>query len=111
MKEGKEEQIFEMGYQMALKHVFGYVLGQLSTKLKDEHRWVLEREEIITQLKILCNDFGDLDWTTDWLPNTIKNNLGKIFVCRRQIKCISNEEQVAKLYVVPQQTSQLNMPK
>ena len=76
-----EEQAYVQGERSVWNRLLDECLHHLDygddPKLKAV-AWIKEREEIVAQLRILCDDFGDNDWEPDChLGDVIANNLGK----------------------------------
>jgi hypothetical protein len=52
-------------------------LGYSDQPEADKSRWILEREAAVSQLRSLCDDFGDNDWEpTLHLADVIDKHLG-----------------------------------
>lgn len=61
----KEEAAYMLGRRSAWRSLLGQCLKQLGYDDDPEAarvRWICEREDAISQLRMLCDDFGDNDW-------------------------------------------------
>ena len=77
----KEEKIYIQGNRAAWGEILSDSLQQLGyddPAVTQKHRWILEREAIIVQLRDLCSVFGDNDWDEKLhLADVIEKHLGK----------------------------------
>lgn len=62
--------------RQAIKHL-GYS-DDIDDGLCDKHRYILEREAAIAQLRMLCEEFGDNDWEPSLhIADIIEKHLGR----------------------------------
>ena len=57
----------EEGRRSALRGMLRQVLGDLGYDDSDAKRaaWIIEREETVSTLRTVCEEFGDNDWSND----------------------------------------------
>jgi len=73
-----DEEAYEMGMRQAYISLLRTCIRNLSGEDVDKAKWLLERAEIIQQLKMICKDFGDTQWEdTDYLPDVLEKHLAK----------------------------------
>lgn len=71
---------YERGDRTAWVQMLKFCMGKLGhdSPESNEVRWVLEREAVIAQLRILCEMLGDNDWESDeYLPDVIQKHLAR----------------------------------
>ncbi|MCK4821196.1 hypothetical protein KA005_35855 [bacterium] len=77
----KEEKIYIQGNRAAWSKILSDSLQQLGyddPAVTQKHRWILEREAVIAQLRDLCAEFGDNSWDEKLhLADVIEKHLGK----------------------------------
>lgn len=87
-----EERAYRQGNRAAWSKILSDSLAQLgydNPVVTQKHRWVLEREAIIAQLRDLCGEFGDNNWNEKLhLADVIEKHLGKHLYALQQ-KAIS----------------------
>lgn len=77
-----QEEIYLRGERHVWRNLLQQCLQQLGYLQDDEDldaaRLVLEREEALSRLRSLCDDFGDNEWAPDLsLGDVIDKHLGK----------------------------------
>ncbi len=75
-----EERAYIQGTRSAWTAMLHQCLKRLGYDNPDIQRtsWILEREDVISQLRDLCSEFGDNDWDEELhLADVIKKHLGK----------------------------------
>lgn len=75
-----DEQSYIQGSRMAWLNMLGMCLRNLDIDDPERQKaaWVSEREEIIQQLRTICEEFGDNDWDeTLHLADIIDKHLAK----------------------------------
>ncbi|HBI37099.1 MAG TPA: hypothetical protein DDY71_05590 [Spirochaetia bacterium] len=72
-----DELSYLEGYRAAWLELLQKCLSHLDYgDLENKFGWIIEREEIVTQLRSLCKEYGDNNWNEkDYLPDIIKNHL------------------------------------
>lgn len=77
----KEEQAYLAGKRSVYLHAITDAMSALGYTNNDSlaaqaRRWVVEREQILLQLRAVCADFGDTDWDEqDHLGDVIEKHL------------------------------------
>lgn len=77
-------EAFEGAYMRGSRAAWRAMLGECLKNLdyNDDPeamrlRWILEREDAVAQLRMLCDDFGDNDWPDSlYLGDAIEKHLG-----------------------------------
>lgn len=64
----REEKIYDEGQRSAWRMILLHAVKELG--YRDEpavahHRWILEREAAVAQLRMACREHGDNDWPDD----------------------------------------------
>ncbi len=73
-----EERAYESGGRMAWTQMLQLCIKNLGYEARDRAGWISEREQAVTQLRILCEEFGDNDWPDDLhLADVIEKYLGR----------------------------------
>jgi len=73
-----EEDIYVRGSRAAWVRMLAECIRQLGTDAPLTARWLLEREETIAQLRILCERVGDNDWSTGLhLADVVEKHLAR----------------------------------
>jgi hypothetical protein len=71
-----KEASFMEGQRSAWTSVLRTVLRELGHHTPNVARMILEREELVAQLRRLCAEFGDNEWeSTDYLPDVIEKHV------------------------------------
>ena len=87
-EENDADERFSRGARAAhLRHLSIILqdLGYLDEPEALKLRWLAERENIVDQLRMLCDDFGDNEWSaTDYLPDVVEKRLGKYLYAREK---------------------------
>lgn len=62
-----EEAIWSAGHRAALVTMLGHVLRELGYDASEtQHaKWIVEREQAVATLRVLCAQYGDNDWPDD----------------------------------------------
>lgn len=74
------ERSYLVGKRAALNEILRHVLAELGYNSDETTRvrWVIEREQAIAQLRIVCREVGDNKWEeTEHLADIIEKHLGK----------------------------------
>ncbi len=75
-----DEKSYELGLRQAYGNVLRESLRHLGYGKTPEQcaSWIAEREEAISQLRTLCEHYGDNDWTEDLnLSDIIEKHLAR----------------------------------
>ena len=75
-----DEKSHIAGSRAFATHILGECCDELGydNLVAQSARWIKEREDIIAQLRILCEEFGDNDWDeTCHLGDVIDKHLGR----------------------------------
>lgn len=77
----KEEKAYIQGNRAAWSKILSDSLQQLGyddPAITQKHRWILEREAVISQLRDLCGEFGDNNWDEKLhLADVVEKHLGR----------------------------------
>ena len=84
-----EELAYIQGNRSAWNKILSDSLKQLGyddPTITQKHRWILEREAVIAQLRDLCTEFGDNNWNEKLhLADVVEKHLGKHLYNRDKI--------------------------
>ena len=77
-----DELSYIRGSNQALVGMLSFVLGELDFDETDMEKkyysWIEERQAIVNQLRVLCDEYGDNDWPDDLhLGDVIEKHLAR----------------------------------